>query len=95
MGCDVPWLLAHTSWYSGLETGIHPGLQRAEFQLIINPSALASELAMSALDPWQPSLKQSLVSSWEIVPGLLADTPSPLELAGRVKKGRQACHNHM
>lgn len=95
MGCDMSWLLAHTSWYSGLGAGIHPGLQRAEFQLTINPSALASELAMSALAPWQPSLKWSLVSSWEIGPGLLTGTPSPLELAGRVRKGRQACHNHM
>lgn len=95
MDCHVPWLLAHTSRYSGLRAGIHPGLQRAEFQLIINPSALASELAMSALAPWQPSLKRSLVSSWEIGPGLLADAPSPLELAGRVRKGRHACHNHM
>lgn len=38
------------------------------FQLIIKPSAVASEMAMSASAPWQPSLRQPLVSRQRLAP---------------------------
>lgn len=67
----------------------------SKFQFIINHSAMASELAMSALTFWQPSLRHPFVRSWETGPGFLADAPRPLELARCMRKGRQGHKNHM